>query len=803
MLADLRFVLRSLGRTPGFTAVSVLILAFGLGAGATLFSLVHQVLLRPLALPEPDRLVDLQELAPSVSPTPLPVNAAHFTTWQERATSFDHLVALAPSLAALRDERESVPVALTHVTADFLSTLGLAPLRGRDFAAEDARTGHNDVVLAAESLWRSRYQAAPDFVGHTVYLDRRPHTVIGIVPDRSDLAALNLAAAGFSAPDFYKPLVFGAEELARKMGNHNYRALGRLRPGSTLASAGRELDLLGAAIAQDAGFNGELRGIVTPLHDKVVGPARRGLWLLSAAVGAVLLIGCVNLAALLLARAEQRRAEIALRAALGADRGRIFRLALLEPLVLAGLGAAGALLFAQLALDALPHLAPGNVPRLAEVRLDLTVTAFAAGLALLCALAAGLVPAAQLAGFGPGAGLRPGGRGVAGSARAQHTHRILVAVQVALSLVLLAGAAVLTRSLHRLLTADQGFSAPRLVTARILLPAEKYPDAAQRLEFFARLDEKLAAAGEIEGAAATNRLPLQGETWIDKIWVPGDGLSPAQRPNVNIRFVSAGYFSTLGLPLQSGRTFAPDDRANQTVIISRQLAELLWPGHDPVGRVLTRDGTAEATVIGVVADVRAEADRAPVPTLYRPLADWPPLRTNLIVRARGSTAAALAALRGAVQALDPDAPLTAARTMDEIASGATAPQRFLTLLTSAFAVVATILTALGLYGIVAYSVACRTKEFGVRLALGAAPDALPVQVARHYLPPVLVGLAAGLAAYLALGPLLRQVLFETNPAEPVLLGAIAALMASLAFLFAWLPARRAARVDPMIALRAE
>lgn len=800
MLADLRFAVRQLARSSGFTMLAVATLALGIGACTAMFSIVHGVLLRPLNLPASERLVFLRELAPSLGPQPVAVNASHYLTWQEQARAFETMGIASPAVVALNEAGDSTPVALSLTTASFWPTLGFTALRGRLFTAADERPGHNNVVLISEQFWRNQFGADPAVIGRSVLLDRRAHTVVGVLPDLPALRSLGLAPAGFAAPDVFKPLVFSPAELAQKLGSHNYAVFARLREGVSPALAQRELDELGVGIVRDAGGTYELRGVVTPLHEHVTGAGRRSLWLLAAAVGAVLLIAVVNVAGLLLARAEQRRAEFAVRAALGASRGRVLRLALLEPLLIAALGAVAGLLLADATLQILPRIVPGNLPRLHEISLDRTVVLFALGLAALCGLGAGFAPAWHLARHAPGTEL---GRSVAGSGRTARSHRMFVLVQVALSVVLLAGAGLLAHSFQRLIRAEQGHDARGVVTARLLLPGSKYRTGEERLQFFDRLLHRLPAAPEIDRAAVSSQLPLQGETWIDKIWVLGDGRPLAERPNVNIRFVSADYFNTLGQPLLAGRTFTDGDRPTECVIVSAQLARLLWPDQDAIGRRVTRDGEREAVVIGVAADVRATADRAPVPTLYRPLANWPPLRTNVIVRSAGSASAAIPALRAAVRAVDADVALASVQPFEDIAHGAVAGPRFQTGLTLAFALAATLLTALGLYSIVVYAVTCRDREFGVRLALGATPEALPWIVVRGFIRPVAAGVAIGVGVFLAGASLLETVLFETPARDPGLLLAVVLLVAAITTLAAWLPARRAAQVDPMIALRAE
>lgn len=806
MFSDFRFVLRSLGKSPGFTVVAVLTLALGIGACTAIFSIVDAVLLRPLALPEPGRLVSLRESVPAYSPDSVPVNAYHYATWRTRAQSFADLALLAPSTISLTGVDEPHRLNIAHVTGSVFPTLGVSPALGRAFTEEEQTEGHNRVVVLSDSFWRRQFQASRDVIGRTIMLDQVAHTVVGVLPPGlrfPDLRPLGATPPGFTEPDLLRPIYFPAQELAEKFGRHNYTVIARLKPDITPATAQRELNALGADIAKEAGVNLELRAVVTPLQEMIVRNSRRSLLVLLASVAAVLLIGSVNLASLLLSRMEHRRSEAALRQALGASRGQVLRLALLEPLCLAVLGGAVGLALAGTAIDLVPRLAPADLPRLGEVRLDGTVFGFALLLATVSGLLTGLLPAWRLSRNTPGAVLASSGRSLAGSSRTGRSHRLLLAVQVALSVVLLAVAGLLGRSLLQLARAEQGYTSPGAIVAQITAPTGNYRTDEQRVAFYDRVLERLSAAPGISAAAITTLLPLQGETWVDKYGVPGESRKPEERPSVNTRFISADYFSAIGLRLQAGRTFNAADRSRKVAVISRRLADVLWPGQDPLGQRLARNENDVFEVIGVVADVRTKAGQNPVPTMYRQFTDWPHRTCFLVVNSALATPAAVSLIRTTLRAVDPDVPLASVRTLANVAEGAVATQRFQTGLALSFGATAALLTALGLFGVVAYSVACRQREFGVRLALGAAPDVLPVQVLRQYLAPVLAGLGIGLGVFLAGGRLLEGLLYETSVRDPFVLGGISLLLIGVAAASAWLPARRAARVDPMIALRAE
>lgn len=806
LLSDLKFTLRSLGKSPGFTLVAVLTLALGIGACTAIFSIVDAVLLRPLALPEPGRLVSLREAVPAYSPDSLPVNSYHFVTWRARAQSFADLALLAPSTISLTGVDEPRRLNIAHVTGSVFPTLGVFPSLGRAFTKEEQTEGHNRVVVFSDSFWRRQFQASPDVIGRTIMLDQVAHIVVGVLPPGMrfpDLRPLGATPPGFTEPDLFKPAYFPAQELADKFGRHNYTVIARLKPGITPAAAQRELNALGADIAKEAGVNLELRAVVTPLQEMIVRTSRRSLLVLLASVAAVLLIGSVNLASLLLSRMEHRRSEAALRQALGASRGQVLRLALLEPLCLAILGGAGGLALASVAIDLVPRLAPADLPRLGEVRLDGPAFGFALLLATVSGLLTGLLPAWRLSRNAPGAMLASSGRTLAGSSRTGRSHRLLLGVQVALSVMLLAVAGLLGRSLLHLARAEQGYTSPGAIVAQITAPSGNYRTDEQRVAFYDRVLERLSAVPGISAAAITTLLPLQGETWVDKYGVPGDGRKPEERPSVNTRFISADYFNSIGLRLQAGRTFNAADRPRKVAVISRRLADVLWPGQDPVGQRLARSETEIFEVIGVVADVRTKAGQNPVPTIYRQFTDWPHRTCYLVVNSALDAPAAVSLIRTTLRGVDPDVPLASVRTLANVAEGAVATQRFQTGLALSFGATAALLTALGLFGVVAYSVACRQREFGVRLALGASPDVLPLQVLRQYLAPVLTGLGIGLAVFLATGRLLEGLLYETSVRDPLVLGGISLLLIGVAAAATWLPARRAAKVDPMVALRAE
>ncbi len=815
-MTALRFAVRQLTKSPGFTAVAVLTLALGIGACTAIFSIVDGVLLRPLAFPEPGQLVWIRESTPSFGLDPLPVNARHFLFWREHARSFEGLTIVDPGSVNLTGVNQPERLAAAGVSPDFFAVLGTTPALGRSFVSEEEIDGRHRVVVISDSFWHRAYAADPAIVGRTILLDDEPHTVIGVLPADFQYPLMRgrqIGRSGAAQPDLYRPKVFSADELRELFGRHNYGTIARLRPGINPAEAATELNGLATQILAEARVpeGTVLRAIVVPLHEAVVGHSRRGLLVLFAAVTAVLLIACVNLMNFLLAQAEQCRQEAAVRLALGASRGQLLRQALAESMAVALSGGALGVLLADVGVAILVRYAPADLPRLSEVRVDGAVLAFALGATVGTGLLFGLLPAWRRANGDPQDALAAGNRTVTGGHRSRRMSNALVATEVGLSVVLLAAAALLAGSFVKILRAEKGFSAPTVLSAEVTIPFTKYRRPEQRLAFFERVIEHVSAAPGIASTAMINTLPLQGENWIDKAAVAGDPRPLNEKVNTNVRFITGSYFTTMGIPLRSGRVFHDGDRSRKVVIISERLAHLLWPGQDPIGRRLERWKNDEYVVIGVAGDVRPAANRAPVPTMYRPHWDWPPLRAIIVARAAPGTGnhlsadprAAADALRAALRAVDPDIPLPALRTMSEILDQSVAQQRFQLLLAGVFAGAAVLLTAFGIYGVVAYAVTRRTRELGIRAAFGAGPGVLRRTVLRQGMMPVGLGLVGGIGAALACNRVLSSLLYETSATDPVLLGGVTIFLALTALLAGYVPARRATRIDPLVALRTE
>jgi predicted permease len=541
---------------------------------------------------------------------------------------------------------------------------------------------------------------------------------------------------------------------------------------------------------------------MTPLQDQMIGPVRRGLFVLLGAVGSVLLIVCVNLANLSLVRGAARSRESAIRTALGAGRAQLLRQPLIESLLLAVLGGALGVLLATWGLNVLIKSAPVDLPRMDEVRLDGYALVFALAISTLTALLFGVLPALRMTRVIPQEVLKTGGRSATEGLQGTRLRGLLVSTEVALSAVLLIVAGLLISSFVRLMNVDKGFPVERLLTADLRIPSTRYKEDASRVDFVQRVLAGVQALPGVRSAAVTNGLPLQGETWVDVIWLPGDTRPMFERLAANSRFVSPDYFKTAGIPLRAGRPFEEGDRKKDLVIVAQRTADQLWPGQNPLGKRLYRGDEKPREVIGVVGDVRTSLQQGPVVTVYFPYWEQPLYSTQVLVRTAMDPGSIAPALRSAIWKVDPEMPVPM-KTMDELIAHGAAPRRFQMTLVLLFAATALLLASLGIYGVVSYTVAQRTNEIGVRVALGARAADVYRMVLRQGLAPVAFGLIAGVAGALALGRLLSSLLFEVSPADPLTIGAVAAALAAVAAFACTVPALRATRIDPMSAVRYE
>jgi putative ABC transport system permease protein len=786
---EIRYSCRALVKARGFTAVTVLTLALGIGATTAIFSMVNGVLLRPLAYPEPERLVHLHEFIPAVAEKfpRLPVCARHFMEWRERCSSFESLSLIEPGTMNLTGKGEPERLEAVRVSANLFETLQVKPSLGRTFVADEEEAGRNRVAVISEGLWRRKLNADPSAMGTTITLDNEVYTVIGVLPggfrfpNPNPFGIPDLTIS--SQPDAFTPKVFADWERNGLMGMFNFHVIARLKDRVTHQEARAELDVIAAQLVKMSGEDLELRAIVKPLKGAIVKDSQRGLLVVLSAIGSVLLIACLNLTILHLVRAERRSYESAIRIALGANRLELLRQALTETLLLTVLGATLGVVIASAGLGTLIRIAPEDIPRLDQVRIDSTVLLFVLVLMGVTTLLCGLIPAWRTARSNAEQVLKAGGPTATTSAGGLRLRSALVTVEVGLGVVLLITAGLLLSSFVRILRADKGFHAPTVLAADIAPSETKYDTWERKSDFHGRLLDHLASAPGIRSAAIVNALPLQGHTWVDGAWLPGDSRPSIERPTANVRFVSRDYFRTMGIPLLSGRTFNETDRTRRVAIISERVARTLWPNQDALGQRFARYENDLFEVIGVVKDVCADVDRGPVAMVYRPYWDGAPVQTVVVARAAGAPFSIAGSVREAIRSVDADLPISRMYTMREVLEVSVSQRRFQMLLASAFAVCALILAGLGIYGVVSYAVARRTREMGIRLAFGARPLDIYRIVLRRGMTPV--------------------ALYEISPADPLTIVAVVTIVSLVAITACYTPARRAAQVDPTAALRYE
>ncbi|HEU4631144.1 MAG TPA: ABC transporter permease [Gemmatimonadaceae bacterium] len=792
---DVRFGWRALRRRPGFLLVAVLTLALGVGANTTIFALVDGVLLRQLPYPEPERLV-------AVWPQHW-FSAGEYVGFRDRTHSFARVASYRPGVGvSLSGEGAPERLEGALVSATLFATLGVDAALGRTIAAGEDEPGRDAVVVIGDALWRRRFGADPEIIGRTIRLDGQSRTVVGVMPP------------GFHFPSgttqLWLPMHIDPAQPGDLWGYGGNSILARLAPGVTPAQAAA--DVLGIArrlrlenplwTPDSAGYLADAD--VVPLRAQLVGDVRRMLLILLGAAGLVLLIACANVANLLLARGLERERELTIRAALGAGRGRLARQLLTESLLLALLGGTAGMLVAAGSLRALVPLLPADTPRLAEVGLDLRVLGAALVAALVTGGAFGLAPALRLA--RPDAGGTLGARGAAGGAR-RHLLSTLVVGEMALAVVLVTGAGLLLKSFWRLSQVDPGFRTEHVLSARVSPPADQFREPARRAALHAAVLDRVRTLPGVTAAAVTSQLPFDQENTSGPVAIPGVTLNPNDLPLFEQRRVSPEYLRALGLRLVRGRGFTEADRAGAQLValVDERAARQFWPDDDPIGKTVGFPWFDRwMTVVGIVSSVKNNDLRAEgQPALYIPFAQDPQVDAVLVVRTTGDPAAIAGQLRGLVAGVDADVPVSHIRTLDELVSASMARPRLTTLLLGAFAALALLLGAVGLYGVVAYQVSQRTQEIGVRVALGARTGTVLGMVLRQGLALALLGAGVGLAAALVVARLLRGFLYDVSATDPWTFATVPLVLAAVAVLATLVPARRAARVDPVRALRGE
>lgn len=802
---DLRYGLRMLARAPGFTAVALLALVLGIGANSAIFSVVNSVLLRRLPFRQPEALMMVWEDATHLGFPENTPSAANFRDWREQNTVFDGLVAFAfRSFNLTGGAAEPERLDGRRISAGTFALLGVTPLLGRNFLPEEDRPGAN-VVLLSHGLWQRRFGADPHIVGRAITLDGESRTVVGVMPRLVELPNLE----GWT-DQLWVPLAFTPEE-ADNRGNHYLWVLGRLKPGVTRAQAQAEMTTVMARLEKQYPAENTRMGIkVRPLHDQLVGDIRPALLVLLGAVGFVLLIACANVANLLLARAAGRQREMAVRLALGAVRSRLTRQFLTESLLLAALGGAGGLVLAWSGLALLKHLIPAAVAQAEHIALDGRVVLFTAGLSLATGLLFGLFPALQASSGNLSETLKEGGRDGSSGRRGQRLRSLLVVAEVAISFLLLIGAGLLIASFVHLLKLDPGYRTDHLLTLKLTLGPTKYPDREQRVAFFREVTRRVRALPGVVSVAAASNLPLT--YYGDSMPIGVEGRAdppPDQMPDVIFRVVSPGYFETMGIRLVQGRDVHDSDTADKprVAVISEKMAQHFWPGENPLGKRFKPGSVTSDSpwreVVGVVRDVRQnDFLAAPKMQMYFSHEQVVSLASNaLVVRTSMDPLSLGTAIRNTVWSIDREQPVSDLRTMEELVASAVARQRFSALLLGVFAGVALILAAVGIYGVMSYTVSQRTREIGLRMALGAQRGDVLRMTVQQGLRLVALGLALGLVAAFALTRVMASLLHGVSATDPLTFGGIALLLLLVAALASYLPALRASRVDPMEALR--
>ena len=802
MLQDLRYGARMLLKQPGFTLIAVLTLAFGIGANTAIFSVVNALLLRPLPYVESERLVLLAER--SREGERLDAAYPNFADWRARAQSFVGMAATYTWSCNLPGVEKSERLEGRVGNWNFFQLLGVNPQLGRLFTEADDHYGAARTVMLSHALWQRRFGGDTQVLGQPIRLDEDTYTVIGVLPPGFEY---------FEAADVYVPigLFLGPTSPLSNRGNSTYlHAVARLKPGVTVEQANSEMATLGQQLAQEYPRINEGKSAQAELLQDVMSEdVRQSLWVLLGAVGFILLIACINVANLLLVRAAERQKEFAVRQALGAGRWRIVRQLLSESLLIAGLGGACGLLIGRWMLQGLLGLAPPEIPQLSRVGLDQTVLLFTLAIAAATSLLCGLLPAWQSAKTDLQTALKAGGRLTAGTGREGIRNALLIA-EVSLSLVLLVGAGLMVRSMYNLLNVDLGFNGENLLTMRVRLSEGKYNPDMRRL-FYDECVARVAAVPGVRDAALTMSLPIRGSSW-GRVFIASDQPVPsrADLPRSDNIPVSRNYFETMGIQLLRGRSFSATDTQESApvVVINETLALGIWPGEDPIGKRLKQsypeNDAPWREVIGVVKDIKLNGvDRAISMQTYLPYAQEPRPSVGLVVRTHDNPLAVAASVEQAIHSIDNDLAVYSIWTMDQLLGNSLAQRRLILVLLASFAALALVLAAVGVYGVVSYAVRHRTHEFGIRMALGAQAFDVLRLILGQGLKLAVLGIALGLVAAWALTRFLESLLFGVRPTDPLTFGGLAAALLCIALLACWVPARRATKVDPMVALRHE
>jgi putative ABC transport system permease protein len=798
---DLRYGVRTLFKSRGFTLVAVLALALGIGANTTIFSVVNAVLLRPLKYPNPEQLVLVRDTQPPSNETP--ADYAEYLDWRDQAQVFEHLAAYFNTTYTLTGRGDPQQLWGVRISTNTLPALGVNPILGRGFLSEEEARSSERVALISYGLWQRQFAGDLKVVGQSITLDAKPHTIVGVLPN--NFRALNPADIQRAQErDVWVPLRLNSEVAPR--GLNFLTVFGRLRPGVSLAQANAAMTDLSARLQKERSIDHGIK-LMSLQQASVPAGMRTMLLLLLGAVGFVLLIACGNVANLLLARSSARQKEMAIRLAVGASRSRVIRQLLTESLLLALLSGGLGLLLSFWGVGVFVTTARTLLPRLDEVGLDLRVLLFTLGVSLVTGLIFGIAPALRASKGELHETLKEGGRTSVGVGQ-QRLRGLLVVVQVALSLVLLIGAGLLVKSFVHVLTADKGFDAEQVLTANLSLSSVKYPEPPQQARFFQQFLERLKTVPGVEGAAIINHAPLVGGGVDGGIKIEGRTDPPNQLPIAEKSIISPEFFSVMRTSLVRGRVFTERDNAGTTpvAIINESLARRYFEGQDAIGKRIDFNWDTKGTqeIVGIVRDMKQYGlDLPTAPTIYVPYLQRPDAGMTVVVRSFLEPASLVGAMRQQLLTLDKEQPLAQVKTMQQAVADSTAQRRVMVVVSALFGALALLLAALGLYGVIAYTVTLRTREIGVRMALGAQRRDVLRLVLRKGMALALIGIAVGLAGALALTRLMVSLLFQVTATDATTFTAVPALLLIVALLACFIPARRATKVDPLVALRYE
>ena len=801
--SDIVYAVRKLRGSPMFTLTAVLTLALGIGANTAIFSVVNGVLLKPLPFPQQERLVRIQFRQQGHGDASTPPDLADFRTRARTFAGFSHYEGWTANLVRERAEPERLVGA--EVSANWFSLLRVSPLHGRFFTEGEDTPSAPRVVVLSEALWRRAFAADPAIVGKQLQINAQLVTVVGIAPDGQGYPM---------SAELWVPTRFSVADLSDKTRGARWLAmLGRVKDDVPLETAALEVDRIEKQMEGlfPEQFR-ERRARAIPLQASIVGDLKRPLYVIMAAVAFVLLIACANVANLMLVRATAREGEMAIRTALGAGRSRLVRQLITESMILSAVGAAAGVLFAKWGMHVLIAMAPDDLPRVRTAAIDGTALAITAGAALVIGLFFGVLPAMQTATGELADALRAGARGTRTRRHTNRTKRFIVAAEVALAATLLTGAGLLIRSFRELMAVDPGFKPDHIMTMRLLLPEKTYDTLPKIRTFGRQLESRVASLPGVRSAALANGIPLDGTSFWLSFMVRGRApVRQSDQPSASIRVVTPNYFSVLGTPVVRGRAFTADDRANapRVAIVNETFVKKFMPNEDPIGKYINLGWTIDSVrqggeIVGVVGDMRDDAlEGSADPTFYLPFDQTPVDGIVISVRTATTPASLTSAIRGVVRDLDPTLPIYAVRTMEENVASSVSRQRFYATLLGVFAAVALALAAVGLYGVIAYAVSQRTHELGVRVALGATGDRISRMVIGEGVILTVVGVIVGLGASLAGSRLLAKLLYNVESSDPVTFVGVAVLLAVVAACASYIPARRAARVDPLVAMRGD